>query len=169
MMMRMEGGAILGLQIQMFCPRAYICSNFPAGDGQSKGRGQRNGKNPGWEISFHESVSVALSPILRRVIGCARSATNWRQQNLRSQRRFAKKTIQKFVQLSGSSKKILVQFFQLQIGQIFKDYISPSLLASYLLTITNFFRQHVMNCAFVFSLSPISSCIKHQSLLLKLD
>ena len=63
MMMRMEGGAILGLQIRMFCPRAYICSNFPAGDGQSKGRGQRNGKNPGWEISFHESVSVASSSI----------------------------------------------------------------------------------------------------------
>ena len=63
MMMRMDGGAILGLQIRMFCPHAYICSNFPAGDGQSKGRGQRNGKNPGLEISFHESVSVASSSI----------------------------------------------------------------------------------------------------------
>ena len=39
------------------------------------------------------------SPILRRAIGYDRSATNWRQQNLRSQRRFAKKTIQKFIRI----------------------------------------------------------------------
>ena len=160
MMMRMDGGAILGLQIRMFCPRAYICSNFPAGDGQSKGRGQRNGKNPGLEISFHESVSVASSSI-------SHSQASHRLRQISDQLEATKSTKPAQVRKENDPKicptvqifqKILVQFFQLQIGQIFKDYIYPSLLASYLLTITNFFRQHVMNCAFVFSLSPISSC-----------
>ena len=158
MMMRMDGGAILGLQIRMFCPHAYICSNFPTGDGQSKGRGQRNGKNPGWLISFHESVSVASSSI-------SHSQASHRLRQISDQLEATKSTKPAQVRKENDpnlfpifrifQKQIFVQFFQLQIGQIFKHCISPYLLASYYI---NFSGKRVMNCSFVFSLSPISSC-----------